>query len=99
MWVWWWRVDRAVALARRDEDPCTAKDHVDPSRGVYDLATEDVAQPGCGRLRIGTAQMDVIPSDDWHFDVSRWSFAMLQRMLAAGGGDHHRPYRFATVRE
>jgi hypothetical protein len=41
---------------------------------VYDLATKDVPQPGRRGLWIGAAQMDVIPSDDWHFMFSRRVF-------------------------
>ncbi|MEY9286412.1 hypothetical protein ABIA03_007604 [Bradyrhizobium yuanmingense] len=78
-----WRADGAVALEWRDEDPGSAEVHVDSSRRAHDLATKDVLQPGRGGLRIGAAQMDVIPSDgERHFIISQRVFSMLWRMLA-----------------
>src|SRR3954451_24340531 len=40
------RVDRIVPLEWRNEDPCAAEIHVDPSGRLHDLATKDVPQPG-----------------------------------------------------
>nr|GAJ35987.1 hypothetical protein BDOA9_0151990 [Bradyrhizobium sp. DOA9] len=79
------RVDRTIALERCDEDPGAAEIHVDPSGRVHDLATKDVPQPGCRGLRIGAAQMDVIPSDgEWHLMVSNGSFDVAAHVSGPG---------------
>ncbi|MGY4338205.1 hypothetical protein ACVWW3_003111 [Bradyrhizobium sp. LM2.9] len=77
-------VDRIVALERCNEDFCATEIHVDPSRCVHDLATEDVPQPGRRSLRIGAAQMDVIPSDDWHVMFSRRVFDVAAHVSGPG---------------
>ena len=42
---------------------------VDPSGAANDDSAENILQPGGRRLRIGAAQMDMVPGDDRH----RWS--------------------------
>src|SRR5436305_8105201 len=60
------RVDAIARRHRRDEYVGAAQPDVDPPGAADDLAAEDVLQPGRGRLRVGAAQMNVIPGDYRH---------------------------------
>src|SRR6202140_4246196 len=57
---------------RRDEHIGAAEVYVDPAGAADDGAAENILKPGRGRLRVGAAQVDVIPGDDRHCRFSRW---------------------------
>src|SRR6516164_1895191 len=59
------RVDAVPRHNRRDEDHGAAKLDVDTPGATDDLTAENVFKPGRGRLRVGTAQMDVVPGHCW----------------------------------
>src|SRR5665213_1879505 len=56
----------------RDEDVGSAELDVDPPRAANDFPAEDIVEPGRGRLRIRTAQVNVIPGDCRHCRLSHW---------------------------
>src|SRR5690349_2139778 len=60
----WRRVDAVAGLDLGDEYIGSAEFDVDASRATNDGAAEHILEPSRGRLRIGAAQMDVIPGDD-----------------------------------
>src|SRR5471032_123838 len=59
-------VDTVSRRDRRDENVGAAKFDVDPPGATDDHATEDIFKPGCRRLRIRTAQMNMVPGHDRH---------------------------------
>src|SRR5437660_7130015 len=60
------RVDAVARRYRRDEHVGPAELDVDAPGAADDNPAENVLKPGRGRLRIGAAQVDVIPGDDRH---------------------------------
>src|SRR6266436_7653309 len=60
------RVDAVAGRDWRDEYVGTAELDVDPSGAADDHAAEDIFKPGRRRLRVGTAQVDMIPGDYRH---------------------------------
>src|ERR1700722_8004398 len=59
-------VDAVSRRDRRDENVGAAKFDVDPPGATDDYAAEDILKPGSRRLRIGTAQMNMVPGHDRH---------------------------------
>src|SRR5712672_791972 len=60
------RVDAVAGRNRRDEHVGAAELDVDPPGATDDHAAEDIFKPGRSRLRVGTAQVDMIPGDHRH---------------------------------
>src|SRR5580700_11394717 len=60
------RVDAVALLDLGDEDIGATELDVDAPGAADDDAAEYILKPRRGRLRIGAAQMDVIPGDDRH---------------------------------
>src|SRR5713226_9551109 len=60
------RVDAVAGRDRCDEHVSAAELDVDPPGATDDHAAEDIFKPGRSRLRIGTAQVDMIPGDYRH---------------------------------
>src|ERR1700757_3690268 len=65
-------IDAAARLDLGNEHVGAAELDIDPVRSADDDAAQDVLKPCRGRLRVGAAQMDMIPGDDWHGWLSRW---------------------------
>src|SRR5579871_1221892 len=63
----WWRVDAVAGLDLGNEDVGAAELDVDAPVPADDDAAEHVLEPGCHRLRIGRAQVNVIPGNDRHW--------------------------------
>src|SRR5882724_1281529 len=57
----WCRIDTVACRDRGDEHIGAAELDVDAPRAADDLSAENVFKPGSRRLRIGAAQVDVIP--------------------------------------
>src|SRR6266446_687313 len=77
-------VDAVVGRDRRDEHVGTAELDVDPPGATDDHAAEDIFKPGRSRLRVGTAQVDMIPRDYRHRRSPRLpSMRRLPRDLAS----------------
>src|SRR5260221_1564847 len=60
------RVDAVAGRDRCDEQIGSAELDVDPPGATDDHAAEDIFEPGRSRLRVGTAQVDMIPGDYRH---------------------------------
>src|SRR6516162_6759684 len=67
-------VDAVAHRDRRDEDHGAAELDVDAPGAADDLTTENVFKPGRGRLRVGTAQMNMVPGHCRHLEVSNGWF-------------------------
>src|SRR6266403_1446993 len=76
------RVDAVAGRNRRDEHVGAAELDVDPPGATDDHAAEDIFEPGRGRLRVGTAQMDMIPGDYRHGCLPLPSMRRLPQALA-----------------
>src|SRR5258706_1685191 len=80
------RIDAVAGRNRRDEHVGTAELDVDPPGATDDHAAEDNFKPGRRRLRVGTAQMDMIPRDYRHRRSPRLpSMRRLPRRSRASG--------------
>src|SRR6266403_3688526 len=77
------RVDAVAGRNRRDEHVGAAELDVDPPGATDDHAAEDIFKPGRRRLRIGTAQMDMIPRDYRHRRSPR--LPTMRRLSRASG--------------
>src|SRR6266403_1892754 len=78
------RVDAVAGRDRRDEHVGAAELAVDPPGATDDHAAEDIFKPGRSRLRVGTAQVDMIPRDYRHRRSPRLpSMRRLPRDLAS----------------
>src|SRR5262249_31018835 len=60
------RVDAVALLDLGDEHVGAAELDVDSPRAANDDAAENILEPRRGRLRIGAAQVDMVPGDDRH---------------------------------
>jgi len=61
-----WRVDAVTRLDLGDEHIGAAELDIDALGPADDDAAEHVLEPGCHRLRIRAAQVNVIPGNDRH---------------------------------
>src|SRR3977135_3006946 len=59
-------VDTVARGDRRDENIGAAQLDIDPAGAADDHAAQNILKPGRSRLRIGTAQVDVVPGHNRH---------------------------------
>src|SRR5665213_403799 len=79
----WRAVDAVSRRDRCDEDVGAAKFDVDPPGAADNHAAEDILKPGCRRLGIGAAQMNMVPRHDRHRPSPSAVFTPLWRRAMA----------------
>src|SRR6185437_9320467 len=79
-------VDAIAGRHRGNEHIGAAKLDVDPPGTANDNAAQDIFEPGGRRLRVGTAQVDVIPSDYRHGGLPFGSLPVAWRASTGDSG-------------